>query len=69
MSEYRKLCKAHGQETVDRVLVAKLRAMADAIERGHGPYMMDCIVQNMDGRICLDTIETLSVTMSHPWGG
>jgi hypothetical protein len=51
-------------------LVERLRAAADAIEKGGFPDVMCCSFENVDGKFCSGwTIESVSVTMSHLWGG
>lgn len=58
------LVKQMGEPAARAHLVAKLRAAADQIERGSYPKVFGCELREHGL-----PMETISVTLSHPWGG
>jgi hypothetical protein len=55
----------------EKRIAAWLRLIADHIETGKSPYIMNFDVPNRDpDKPCKnDMVETFSVTFSYPWGG
>ncbi len=58
-----------GREKANELLAKKLRAFADQVESGHYPIVMSADFVESD-KICDgdEITETISVTLSKPWG-
>jgi hypothetical protein len=63
------LVDKHGEPKARKILANSLRVFADQVEKGGFPDIFGCEVM-AGSRPCENTvIETVSVTLSHPWGG
>jgi hypothetical protein len=67
---YRLLCDELGREKAHQIIAAKLRAFADAIESNNDPGVYSCTIDNLRATACGgDIMESINVTLSHPWPG
>jgi hypothetical protein len=67
---YGLLCAELGREKTHQIMVAKLRAFADAIEKNGDPTIYTCEIENIHPTVCEQNfIESLKITLSHPWPG
>lgn len=61
----------HGsREQVDKIIVSKLRAMADAIEQNRY-YVMHCMMEDSEPKIYASSrlMESITLTLTDVWGG
>lgn len=66
--EWRNLRNKYGTEEATKIVVRKLRAFADVIEQSGWPQIFGCHIETeKDG--FQDLMETIEVTVSHPWPG
>lgn len=66
---YKLLCQELGHDKAHAVIAAKLRAFADAVEKGD-PMIFACEIDNVNPTACgRSFIEGLSITLSYPWPG
>jgi len=63
------LCDKHGEQDSRKILANSLRAFAAQVEKGGYPDVFGCKVMAGDHPCQKDFIETVSVTLSHPWPG
>lgn len=69
--KWRELREKHGDAEARRLLAAKLRAFLEAVEAPGFPDVYDCEIAAPGEPPCGDEEpwETLSITLSNPWGG
>jgi hypothetical protein len=66
---YHLLRKELGYEQAHKIIAAKLRAFAEAVEKGD-PLIYTCEIENIHPTVCDGHLtEGLKITLSHPWPG
>jgi hypothetical protein len=60
----------HGREQARSLVAAKLRSFAEALESGSWPDVYDAEIEYPGEKVCDQRLmETITVTLSHPWPG
>jgi len=67
---YHLLCREVGTDKANKIIAAKLRAFADAVESNNDPSVFSCEIANLSPSACKGVLmEELRIVLSHLWPG